>query len=65
MSETCGYCGGTGTTYGSMYDQLGYRLHDEPPPQVCEYCGGSGQCENGDILLPAETRDEIIRRQSE
>jgi len=46
-----------------MYDGLGRRVHGEPPAHACEYCGGEGQVDRGSILLPAESREEIIRRQ--
>jgi hypothetical protein len=29
--ETCGYCGGKGWVYGSMYDAYGYQRFHEPP----------------------------------
>jgi len=61
--EPCGFCSGSGIVYGSMYDRFGYKIYDEPPKRVCEYCDGSGYTELGSTLLPAESREEIIRRQ--
>ncbi len=59
--ETCGFCGGAGFVYGSMYDSYGYQRFHEPPQLVCEYCGGCGQCEYGSILAPAAPREAYER----
>jgi len=61
--EQCGFCGGDGWIYGSMFDREGRRIADEPPAQTCPYCGGRGLCEDGSKLWPAESRQSIIRRQ--
>lgn len=59
--ETCGFCGGTGHTYRSMYDNHGYKRYEEPPRVVCEYCGGSGMIEDGHLLLAAYPREYYLR----
>jgi hypothetical protein len=59
--EVCGFCGGNGYVYASMYDCDGRQIYDEPPGAVCEYCDGYGQCENGYILLPAYSREHYER----
>jgi len=53
MTEPCGFCGGNGFVFGSMYDCDGRQRYDEPPRLTCEYCDGFGRCEDGSILLPA------------
>lgn len=65
IQEQCGYCGGCGYVHGSMYDRDGRKNHDEPPRRTCEYCCGYGTVEDGHKLLPAESREEIIRRQQD
>ncbi len=59
--ETCGFCGGRGHVYASMYDNHGYQRHDEPPRVTCEYCDGCGLIEDGSILLPAYPREYYLR----
>lgn len=59
--ELCGFCGGNGFVYRSMYDEYGYQRYDEPPRVVCEYCNGCGRCEDGNLLLPAAPREAYER----
>jgi hypothetical protein len=59
--ETCGFCGGNGFVYASMYDSYGCQRFDEPPRVVCAYCGETGCCENGHVLLPAAPREHYER----
>ena len=59
--EPCGYCGGNGYIYGSMYDDHGFQRFHEPPKVVCEYCGGFGRCADGHKLLPAYPREHYER----
>ena len=61
--EICGFCRGTGTVYGSMFDREGRQLYLDPPPVACDYCGGRGSCIDGDKLWPAPSRKTILRRQ--
>jgi hypothetical protein len=59
--ETCGFCGGSGYTFRSMYDSHGYKRYDEPPRVTCEYCGGCGMIEDGHLLMPACPREYYLR----
>lgn len=59
--EICGYCGGNGFVYASMYDCDGRQRFHEPPKVVCEYCDGFGRCADGHLLLPAYPREHYER----
>jgi len=63
--EVCGYCGGRGQVFRSMYNRLGERIADKPPLVICEYCGGTGECVNGSNLWPAPTREQILKKQGD
>ena len=51
--EPCGYCNGTGHVPARQYDRDGRHRPEWPERRTCEYCGGSGECEDGNKLLPA------------
>jgi hypothetical protein len=59
--EVCGYCSGTGYTFGRCFDREGRAIHADPPQVSCEYCCGNGQCEEGGKLLPATPAHKIER----
>jgi hypothetical protein len=50
VTQTCGFCGGSGRMPGPKHDTYGWRP-DYPDMVTCEYCGGSGACEDGGKLL--------------
>jgi len=54
--EPCGFCGGTGKVPGRSHDNHGAYRPDWPETIRCEYCGGSGQCDDGNKLLPCSTK---------
>lgn len=55
IEETCGFCGGSGLVPGIQHDAYGPRP-DYPGQRSCEYCGGTGSCENGEMLVSAESK---------
>lgn len=47
----CGFCNGSGIVANHQADKYGPRP-DYPATRTCEYCNGSGQCADGNKLLP-------------
>lgn len=60
MTQTCGYCGGTGYVQTPTHDRLGYP-NQGPEQRPCEYCDGAGVLEDGAKLLPAVRHRDVAK----